>query len=237
MPLRRGDRTVGAMGLGRREPLRRARAAARYVDALAGLVAEHLVRVTATGGGEPDLVVPGGEYWFRAVLDAVFEPVLVLSAVREGVTGGAVGDLRVGFANAAAGREAATGRLVGRRLSELHPGLVTAGAFGRILDTAATGVGYEGRVEGLTGSTAPTALRAAPFLDGVLLTWRPGEGAAEHAAGPGGAQRLAGLGCFAWPPASRGGSGSRGVSSRDSGAPARRTRGDAPGDGRTRRTG
>ncbi|MFD0345234.1 hypothetical protein ACFQ0M_02395 [Kitasatospora aburaviensis] len=201
VPLRRGDRIAGAMSLGWDVPVDRARAATRYVEALAGLVAGHLLRVTASDGGEPELAVPGGEHWFRDVLDAVFEPVLVLSAVREGGDA-AITDLRVVYANAAAG----TVSTVGRRLTEVLPGLVTTGTFGRILDVAATGVRFEGRAENFTGTGATEVLtvRAVPFLDGVLVTWRPRNGLAERAARLGEAQRMAGLGSFSWTPGSAG---------------------------------
>ncbi|MFG2916119.1 SpoIIE family protein phosphatase [Kitasatospora sp. NPDC048298] len=199
VPLRRGERIVGAMSLGWDVPAVRARAATRYVDALSGLVAGHLLRFEATGEDEPPAAVPGGEHWFRAVLDAVFDPVLVLSAVRGTTPGGAITDLRVRYANAAAGLGAA----VGRRLSELHPGLVATGHFARILEAATTGAGYEGRTEDFTGAgpDRTLVLRAEPFLDGVLLTWRPGNGA-ERAARLHRAQRLAGLGSFEWAPGS-----------------------------------
>ncbi|WP_195911352.1 SpoIIE family protein phosphatase [Streptomyces kaniharaensis] len=202
VPLRRGDRIIGAMSLGWGGPADRARAATRYLDALAGLVAAHLLRVTAADSTEPGLVVPGGEYWFRDVLDAMFEPVLVLSSVREGVSAGAITDLRVGYANA----RAAAGPTVGRRLSELFPGLVATGAFAGILDAVATGVRYEGWAEDFTGAGSAVifSVRAVPFLDGVLLTWRPRNGAAERAARLGEVQRLAGVGSFQWTAGSRG---------------------------------
>lgn len=195
VPLRSGDRIVGAMSLGWDGPPERARAATRYVEALAGLVAGHLLRVAVVGGGEPGLVVPGGEYWFRGVLDAMFEPVLVLSVVREGGEG-TVTDLRVRYANAAAG----PAPMVGRRLTEILPGLVATGVFARILDAAETGIRYDGRAGDFTGAGPGTVLvvRAVPFLDGLLLTWRPRDGAAERAAGTGDTQRLAGVGSFAW---------------------------------------
>ncbi|TYC76273.1 SpoIIE family protein phosphatase [Streptomyces sp. CB01881] len=198
VPLRRGDRIVGAMSLGWEGRADRARAASRYVDALANLAAGHLLRVGAAGDGGPGLEVPGGEYWFRAVLDAMYAPVLVLSAVRRGVDGGSITDLRVGYANAAAG----PGPAEGRRLSELHPGLVASGAFERILGAAADGVPYEGWTTDFTrpdtGAAGRLSLRAVPFLDGVLLTWRHRGGAAERAARLGEAHRLAGLGSFWW---------------------------------------
>ncbi|WP_369185468.1 SpoIIE family protein phosphatase [Streptomyces sp. Y1] len=205
VPLRNGDRVVGAMSLGWDGPPARARAATRYLDALSGLVAGHLLRVAAADGGEPGLVVPGGEYWFRGVLDAMFEPVLVLSVVREGGSRGAVTDLRVRYANAGTG----TAPVLGRRLSEILPGLVATGAFARILDAAETGARYEGRVDDFTGADAATGtgaaltLRAVPFLDGLLLTWRA-PGGPEPAAGLGDTQRLAGVGSFTWSPGSPG---------------------------------
>ncbi|MER7583736.1 SpoIIE family protein phosphatase [Kitasatospora sp. NPDC097691] len=204
VPLRRGDRIVGAMSLGWDVPPARARATTQYVSALSGLVAGHLLRFSAPDVDEPGAAVPGGEHWFRAVLDAVFDPVLVLSAVREGgSTEGSqreITDLRVRYANTATG----TDPRVGRRLSELHPGLVTTGTFAGIVAAAATGVGYEGRSEDFTdpASGQVLAVRAEPLLDGVLLTWRPADGAVERAARLGEVQRMAGVGTVAWTPGS-----------------------------------
>lgn len=199
VPLRSGERIVGAMSLGWDVPAVRARAATRYVDALSGLVSGHLLRFDAPGEGGPVTAVPGGEHWFRVVLDTVFDPVLVLSAMRGTAPGAAISDLRVRYANTAAGLGAAAGR----RLSELHPGLVASGDFGRILAAATSGTRYEGRTEDFTGAgpDRTLVLRAEPFLDGMLLTWRPGDGA-ERAARLHRAQRLAGLGSFAWAPGS-----------------------------------
>ncbi|MGA5820305.1 SpoIIE family protein phosphatase [Kitasatospora sp. NPDC094028] len=205
VPLRNGDRIVGAMSLGWDGPPERARAATRYLDALSGLVAGHLLRVAAAGGGEPGLVVPGGEYWFRGVLDAMFEPVLVLSVVREGGREGAVTDLRVRYANAAAG----TAPMLGRRLTEILPGLVATGGFARILDAAETSARHEDRIRDFTRPGDSTdageslILRAVPFLDGLLLTWRP-PGGAEPVVGIGDTQRLAGVGSFTWSPGTAG---------------------------------
>lgn len=199
VPLRCGEGIVGAMSLGWDVPAARARAATRFVDALSGLVGGHLARFTGGGPDEPVAALPGGERWFHAVLDILFDPVLVLSAVREGPAGGTVADLRVRFANATAD----VGTVTGRRLSELHPALVATGDFARILEVARTGAGYQGRTEDFTGAGPDRALdlRAERFLDGVLLTWRPGNGA-ERAVRLHRAQRLAGLGSFAWTPGS-----------------------------------
>ncbi|MGW4895962.1 SpoIIE family protein phosphatase [Kitasatospora sp. NPDC004240] len=205
VPLRRGERIVGALGLGWDGSAGHARGATRYLDAIGRLAAGHLLRVTSPGNGEPGLAVPGGEHWFRSVIDLLYDPVLILTAVRG--EGGALTDLRVEHANAATVDLAGRGDrdLAGGRLSELYPGMVTAGTFSHLLDVAATGVPYEepaARIAEVVGGvrhTATLAVRATPFLDGVLLTWRAhdddrGRRTEQLAEG----QRLAGLGAFRW---------------------------------------
>ncbi|WP_344340004.1 hypothetical protein, partial [Kitasatospora putterlickiae] len=90
----------------------------------------------------------------------------------------------------------------GRRLSELHPGLVATGAFARILRAALDAVPYEGPAEGFSadggGPERAVTIRATPFLDGLLLTWRPRGGPAERAAHLAESQRLSGVGSFRW---------------------------------------
>ncbi|MGW6919271.1 SpoIIE family protein phosphatase [Kitasatospora sp. NPDC054939] len=160
-------------------------------------------RATAPDAGAGVLAEPGGGHWFRSVVDALYDPVLLLTPVREG---GVPTDLRVAHAGAAtvdpAGRP---GRdLVGHRLSELYPGLVAAGTFARLLATAAAGIPYEGRAlrfsEVVDGAvhTGTLDLRAVPFPDGLLLTWRSGEGPVRRADRLADVQLLAGLGTFHW---------------------------------------
>ncbi|MFE2110104.1 SpoIIE family protein phosphatase [Kitasatospora sp. NPDC059463] len=200
VPLHHAGRIIGAMSLGWAGPAEQARSATRYVNALAGPVGVNLLRVAAGDGGEPALPVPGGEAWLRGVLDATFSPVLALSAVRPGGRGGPVTDLRVAYANRAAVGPGPSAQ--GRRLSELHPGLVATGTFARILRAAVEAVPHEGPAEGFSQGTGgperAVTIRATPFLDGLLLTWRPRRGPVERAAHLAEAQRLSGVGSFRW---------------------------------------
>ncbi|MGW1084683.1 ANTAR domain-containing protein, partial [Kitasatospora sp. NPDC002522] len=208
LPLRTGEQVIGAMKLGWPDAYRADRPTERYLSAVARLCAAHLLRVLAPGADEAGAPLPTGEPWFRAVLDALLDPVLILSAVRE--PEGKVTDLRVEHANAAtvdlAGR---TGQdITGRLLSELYPGMVSSGAFQHLLDVAATGVPHRGEAEqyvevvggAVHGSTM--TLHATPFLDGVLVSWRTHDEQElrEHQLAQ--AQRLAGLGTWQWDVAS-----------------------------------
>lgn len=204
LPLRTGERLLGALAVGWDEPPERDGPTERYLAALARLTAARMLHGTAGWGVGTGPVEPAGEPWFRAVLDALLDPVLILDAVRE--PGGKVIDLRVGHANAAtvdlAGR---TGEdIIGRRVTELYPGMVASGAFQHLLDVAATGVPYEGGaeqfievVDGALHASTMT-LHATPFLDGVLVSWRlhDEQERREHQLTQ--AQRLAGLGTWQW---------------------------------------
>ncbi|MFD8480439.1 SpoIIE family protein phosphatase [Kitasatospora sp. NPDC059673] len=230
-----GDRLIGAMKIGWAERYRPSRAAEAHLAALADLTADTLARlpgpspavpdpadpfpVGAPAPKAPDLKVfePAGAPWFRAVLDGLLDPVLVLRAVRE--PGGPVTDLVVEHANAAtvdlAGRTAA--ELRGRRLSELYPGMVGSGAFERLRAAAEDGVPYLGEaeryVETVAGSARATAmtLHAIPFQDGLLVTWRSHDEAERHLVQAAQAARLARLGTWEWRPGERGLSCSDGV--------------------------
>ncbi|MCU7821258.1 SpoIIE family protein phosphatase [Kitasatospora sp. DSM 101779] len=207
LPLRTGGRVIGAMKLGWAEEYRPDPEAERYLAALAALCAAELERIGAGAAG-PGRAAPVAEPWFRAVLDALLDPVLILGAVRD--PGGGVTDLRVEHANAAtvdlAGRTADD--MVGRRVTELYPGMVASGTFGRLLDVAATGAPYEGGaerfeevVDGAVRASEMT-LHATPFLDGVLVSWRAHDERDRRETQLAQAQRLARLGTWSWEPGS-----------------------------------
>ncbi|GAA2830168.1 SpoIIE family protein phosphatase [Kitasatospora paracochleata] len=210
LPLRTGRRLIGAMKLGWPEEYHADRAAARYLSALSRLVAAELPRVLSGGPEDFGSLEPASEPWFRAVLDALLDPVLILGAIRE--TSGKVTDLRVEHANAAtvdlAGR---TGEdLVGRRLTELYPGMAAGGTLDRLLDVAASGTPYEAETEqfveivgGALHASAMT-LHATPFLDGVLVSWRTHDEQERRSNQLAQAQRLARLGTWSWSPGSDG---------------------------------
>ncbi|MDY0811351.1 SpoIIE family protein phosphatase [Kitasatospora purpeofusca] len=204
LPLRTGERLVGAMKLGWPGEFTPDRAATRYLSAVARLCAAELLRVLEPGRGGTGPVLPTGEPWFRAVLDALLDPVLILTAVRE--PDGRVTDLRVDHANAAtvdmAGRTGTD--VIGRRVTELYPGMVASGAFRNLLDVAATGTPYEGRAEqfievvGGTLHASTMTLHATPFLDGVLVSWRTHDEQERRESQLAQAQHLAGLGTWSW---------------------------------------
>ncbi|MFG2819697.1 SpoIIE family protein phosphatase [Kitasatospora sp. NPDC048365] len=210
LPLRSGHRISGAMKLGWPQEYRPDPAAAQYLATLARLVAAELPRVVDIGRQELGLLESASEPWFRAVLDAVLDPVLILSTVRE--ADGTVADLLVEHANAAtldlAGR---TGKdLVGRRLTELYPGMVASGVFRRLVDVAAGGIPSEGvneqyveRVRGSLRATAMT-LNAVPFLDGVLISWHAHDEQELRAHHLAQAERLARVGTWTWQPGDEG---------------------------------
>ncbi|MFI9270938.1 SpoIIE family protein phosphatase [Kitasatospora sp. NPDC052896] len=199
LPLEIGGRTIGSLAVGWPEQRGPDRATTRYLAALARLCAGELPRVLPDRAGESP-----GEPWFRAVLDALLDPVLILESVRA-LDGGPV-DLRVRHANAAtvdlAGRTAAD--LVGGRFTELYPGLVAAGVLARLLAVVTGGEPYQEQVEpfvelvGGAPRAASLTLRATPFLDGVLVSWRAHDELARRKTQLEQAQRLAGLGTWHW---------------------------------------
>ncbi|GGV48456.1 transcription antitermination regulator [Kitasatospora herbaricolor] len=219
LPLRTGEQLIGAIKLGWPGTCTPTADVRRHLSALARLCAGELLRVLALGpegGGAP---FPAGEPWFQAVLDALLDPVLILHAVRAGdgaatdgpvtegpVTDGTVTDLRVVHANAAtvdlAGRTGAA--LTGRLLSELYPGMVASGTFRQLIDVAVGREPYLGAAEqfvevvgGAVHGSSMT-LRATPFLDGVLVSWRAHDEQERREAQLAQAQRLAGLGTWQW---------------------------------------
>ncbi len=106
LPLRTAGRTVGALSVGWAEDTARDEVTVHYLLALGQACAAVLARLAASGDGRRHPVAPSGEPWFRAVLDALLDPVLILSAVRDGdegdgEDGGKVTDFRVEHANTA----------------------------------------------------------------------------------------------------------------------------------------
>ncbi|GAA2250480.1 SpoIIE family protein phosphatase [Kitasatospora cystarginea] len=204
VPLRSGQRLIGAMKLGWPEDFRPDAAATRYLSALARLTAAQLVRVVSADAEGFGPLEPATEPWFRAVLDALLDPVLILAAVREPT--GKVVDLRVEHANAATVDMAdRTGEdIVGHRVTELYPGMVASGTFQQLLDVAATGTPYEGQIEqfievvGGRVHASCMKLNATPFLDGVLVSWRTHDEQERRETQLAQAQRLARLGTWSW---------------------------------------
>ncbi|UGQ10313.1 SpoIIE family protein phosphatase [Yinghuangia sp. ASG 101] len=146
---------------------------------------------------------PGDEMWFQALLDALLDPVVILTPLRDG-EGRDVADFRVDHANAAtvdlAGRTGTD--VLGRRMTELYPGMVVSGVFERLLEVQRTGTPYEGDaeqfIEMVSGHlrSSTMTLRAVRFLDGVLLSWRIHDEDERRAAQLAQAQRLARLGTW-----------------------------------------
>ncbi|MET9618625.1 SpoIIE family protein phosphatase [Kitasatospora indigofera] len=209
LPLRTGEQLIGAVKLGWPGSYAPTADVRRHLSALARLCAGELLRVLALspdGGGAP---FPAGEPWFQAVLDALLDPVLILHAVRGAagtVTEGTVTDLRVVHANAAtvdlAGRTGTA--LTGRLLSELYPGMVASGTFRQLVDVAVGREPYLGEAEqfvevvgGAVHGSSMT-LRATPFLDGVLVSWRTHDEQERRETQLAQALRLASLGTWQW---------------------------------------
>ncbi|QKW18133.1 SpoIIE family protein phosphatase [Kitasatospora sp. NA04385] len=215
LPLQAGGRLLGVLKIGwaaRRDP---APAVAAHLAALADLAADTLLRLpgpppsAASSAPPPDVLDPAGAPWFRAVLDGLLDPVLLLRTVRD--RDGKVTDLRVEHANATtvdlAGRSAA--ELRGRRLTELYPGMVASGTFERLRTAAADGTPYRGEaeryVETVAGSARASAMtvQAAPLQDGLLLTWRAHDERDRRIAQLAQTGRLARVGTWEWHPGER----------------------------------
>ncbi|WP_157845582.1 SpoIIE family protein phosphatase [Kitasatospora phosalacinea] len=215
LPLHAGGRLLGALKIGwaaRRDP---APTVDAHLAALADLTADTLLRLpgaplsAASSAPPPDTLDPAGAPWFRAVLDGLLDPVLLLRAVRD--QDGKVTDLRVEHANAPtvdlAGRAAAD--LRGRRLTELYPGMVASGTFDRLRTAAADGIPYRdetGRyVETVAGTVRASAMtvHATPFQDGLLLTWRTHDERDRRITQLAQTGRLARVGTWEWRPGER----------------------------------
>ncbi|MFJ1756961.1 GAF domain-containing protein [Kitasatospora sp. NPDC088134] len=172
LPMRADSRLLGALKIGWFRRHRPGPAVGAHLAALADLAADTLLRLTPAPPAAPapdpapaafslaEVLDPAGAPWFRAALDGLLDPVLVLRAIHG--PGGEVADLLVEHANAVtvdlAGRDAA--ELRGRRLSELYPGMVSSGVFDLLRAAAAEAVPYRGEaarqhVETVGGSPGP----------------------------------------------------------------------------------
>lgn len=146
---------------------------------------------------------PDGDGWFQDLLDGLLNPAVVLSPVPAAGTGEVV-DFCVDHANAAtvdlAGRTGAD--LVGRRMTDLYPGMVVSGVFRRLLDVQRTGIAYQGTAEqfievvGGALHSSTMVLRAVRFRDGLLLNWHLQDDDERRSAQLAQAQRLARLGTW-----------------------------------------
>ncbi|MFJ5881776.1 SpoIIE family protein phosphatase [Kitasatospora cineracea] len=211
LPLHVRGRLLGALKIGWPQPHRPAPAVEAHLAALADLAADTLLRLPGAPPAEapPAGLDPAGAPWFRAVLDGLLDPVLVLSAVRD--RDGKVTDLQVEHANAPtvdlAGRDAA--ELRGRRLTELYPGMAASGTLDRLRTAAADGIPYRGEaeryVETVAGSARASAMTvcATPFQDGLLLTWRAHDERDRRIAQLAQTARLARVGTWEWHPGER----------------------------------
>ncbi|ROR46123.1 SpoIIE family protein phosphatase [Kitasatospora cineracea] len=211
LPLHARGRLLGALKIGWPEPHHPAPAVEAHLAALADLAADTLLRLPGVllTEGPPTGLDPAGAPWFRAVLDGLLDPVLVLGTVRD--RDGKVVDLQVEHANAPtvdlAGRDAT--ELRGRRLTELYPGMVASGTFDRLRTAAADGIPYRGEaeryVETVAGSARASAMTvcAIPFQDGLLLTWRAHDERDRRIAQLAQTARLARVGTWEWHPGER----------------------------------
>ncbi|GLW57321.1 SpoIIE family protein phosphatase [Kitasatospora phosalacinea] len=215
LPLHADGRLLGAIKIGWSEFRRPDPDTRAHLAALADLTADTLLRLLAlelAHDVEAAPTVPldlAGAPWFRAVLDGLLDPVLLLRAVRD--EDGKVTDLRVEHANAPtvdlAGRDAA--ELRGRRLTELYPGMVASGTFDRLRTAAADATPYLGEaeryVETVAGSTRASAMtvHATPFQDGLLLTWRAHDERDRRIAQLAQTARLTRAGTWEWRPGER----------------------------------
>ncbi|MFD7729309.1 SpoIIE family protein phosphatase [Kitasatospora phosalacinea] len=215
LPLHADGRLLGAIKIGWSELRRPDPDTRAHLAALADLAADTLLRLLALNlafdleAGPTVPLDPAGAPWFRAVLDGLLDPVLLLRAVRD--EDGKVTDLRVEHANAPtidlAGRDAA--ELRGRRLTELYPGMVASGTFDRLRTAAADATPYLGEaeryVETVAGSTRASAMtvHATPFQDGLLLTWRIHDERDRRIAQLAQTARLTRVGTWEWRPGER----------------------------------
>jgi PAS domain S-box-containing protein len=108
------------------------------------------------------------------VLDAMADPVLVMSAVRDGGEGGEIVDLRFEYVNAAASRTMAlaSDALIGRGLLEFFPDHRRAGLFDAYCSVIGTDSPKRVDVPASADTAAPVVweVTLSPFADGFIAT-------------------------------------------------------------------
>lgn len=138
---------------------------------LAGLVVQD--------AAEPRTTSPTDEAWAYRLIDLLVTPAMVLAPIRD--ERGLLADFRIQHANPTTtdlvGRTAE--QIVGHRLRRLYPGLELSGAFAAFVRVLETGDSYlpaeQAWIERVGDQirTGKVRMHAAPFLDGVLVTWQP----------------------------------------------------------------
>jgi anti-anti-sigma factor len=133
---------------------------------------------------------PTDEAWAYRLIDLLVNPAMVLAPIRD--DRGLLTDFRIQHANPTTtdlvGRTA--DQIVGHRLRRLYPGLELSGAFAAFVRVLETGDSYlpaeQAWIERVGDQirTGKVRMHAAPFLDGVLVTWQPLAAAATGAPPP-----------------------------------------------------
>jgi PAS domain S-box-containing protein len=176
-PVRVGERVAGAVELIWPRARTFDEREQRYLGALATAVEREAARLwdATTAGSSGAGEAPS---WLSIVLDVTYEPVQVLSPVRD--ESGAVVDFVIDHCNeaAAAGTGRAAPDITGRRLLDLYPFLLTNGVFDSYRRVLADGVGFRGDAvpENVVAGGRPQQIvisrRAARFGDGLVVTWQ-----------------------------------------------------------------
>jgi PAS domain-containing protein len=176
-PVRVGERVAGGVELIWPAPRGFDEPEQRYLNALAAAAEREVVRLWERTTG-PDSPLGGGPSWLSAVLEIEYSPVQVLSPVRD--ESGTVVDFVIEHANSAAA--SGTGRkerdLVGRRLLDVYPYLLTSGVFDSYRSVLESGVGFRGDpvAETVIVNGRPQQIvigrRAARLGDGLVVTWQ-----------------------------------------------------------------
>jgi PAS domain-containing protein len=176
-PVRVGERVAGAIELIWPRPRGFDEREQRYLGALAGAGEREATRLWETGTGSTG---PLGEVlpWLSSMVSTVYEPVQVLTPVRD--ESGTVVDFVIDHCNATAaegtGRRAAD--VVGRRLLDVYPYLLPSGVFESYRRVLEDGVGFRGDPvpETVVVNGRPQQIvisrSAARLGDGLVVTWQ-----------------------------------------------------------------
>jgi PAS domain-containing protein len=176
-PVRVGERVTGGIELIWPQARTFDELEQRYLGALATAAEREAARLWdgATGTASP---MGEGPSWLSIVLDVAYEPVQVLSPVRD--ESGTVVDFVIDHVNTAAAE--GTGRpardVVGRRLLDLYPYLLPNGVFDSYRRVLEDGVGFRGDAVPETvvanGRQQQIVIsrRAARLGDGLVVSWQ-----------------------------------------------------------------